>query len=205
MTAPVSSSYTSFVLGSSSPRRKDLLQQIGYTPDLIVGADIDETPQPQETPRAYCVRMAVEKNAALTPQYPDSLILTADTMIALGRRIIGKPTDRADAERIIRLLSGRAHRVYSAVTVSVPHHAPVTRLSISRVTLKRLDEQEITGFLDTLEWQGVSGGYRLQGAMAQFMISVQGSPSGIIGLPLFETAQILKGLGSTRNRYGSAT
>lgn len=187
------------ILGSSSPRRVDLLQQISITPDIIQGADINEDARKDELPRAYCIRMALEKCQALMPQFPNDVIVTADTMIALGRRIIGKPEDRKDAERIVRLLSGRAHRVLSAVAVAAPNQQPVTRLSISRVTLKRFSETEITAFLDTNDWQGVSGGYRLQGAMAQYMISVHGSPSSIIGLPLFETAQLLKGIG-----YGSA-
>ena len=196
--------FSRLILGSSSPRRVDLLKQIGYAPDVIQGADIDESARKNELPRAYCLRMALEKCLALVPHFPDDVIVTADTMIAVGRRIIGKPEDRADAERILRLLSGRAHRVYSAVAVAPPHQAPVTRLSVSRVTLKRLSEQEISDFLDTLEWQGVSGGYRLQGALAQHMRCVHGSPSGIIGLPLFETAQLLKGIGYIRSEDGIA-
>lgn len=183
------------ILGSSSPRRVDLLKQIGYVPDVIQGADIDETPQPYELPQAYCLRMAEEKNAALAPQFPHDVVITADTIVAAGRRIIGKPEDRADAGRIIRLLSGRAHQIYSAVTIAAPGSKPVSRISVSRVKMKRLSDDEIEHFLNTNDWQGVSGAYRLQGAIAQYMLSVQGSPSGIIGLPLYETAQLLKGIG----------
>lgn len=184
------------ILGSSSPRRLELLAQIGIVPDHVTGADIDETPRKHELPEAYCLRVAREKNAALLSQYADDFILTADTTVVVGRRILGKPADRAEAEKMLRLLSGRAHRILTAVVVKAPGKKPVTKLSDSRVKVKRLSEPELQDFLDTKSnWQGFAGGYALQGKLARYIISMQGSPSGIIGLPLYETSQLLKGLG----------
>lgn len=183
------------VLGSSSPRRRDLLAQIGITPDVVVGADIDETPQKGELPKPYAARMALEKNVALHDQYNNSFIVTADTIIAVGRRVIGKPADRAEAEKIIRLLSGRAHRIYSAVCVRAPDGRIATRVQTSRMVVKRLSDVEIQSYLDTKDWDGVSGAYRLQGHFARYFSSIQGSPSGIIGLPLYDVLQMLNGLG----------
>lgn len=183
------------ILGSASPRRVDMLAQIGITPDIVQGADIDETPHPGELPDRYCIRVATEKNAVLAEKFPDDFILTADTTGALGRRILGKPEDRADAERMIRLLSGRSHLIHTAVVVKAPGKKPVHRLNSSRVKFKRLSDPEIQAFLDTQDWQGCAGGYRLQQHMARHIMAISGSPSGIVGLPLYETTQLLQGLG----------
>jgi septum formation protein len=183
------------VLGSSSPRRVDMLAQIGITPDIIQAPDIDESAKPREIPSAYCVRIAMEKCAALADQFPNDFIITADTTGAVGRRILGKPEDRADAEKMIRLLSGRAHIIYTAVVVKAPGKAPVARLSENRVKVKRLSDPELQSFLDTKEWEGCAGGYKLQQYFAQYIMSISGSPSGIVGLPLYETMQLLNGLG----------
>ena len=183
------------VLGSSSPRRVDMLAQIGITPDIVQGADIDETPHKAEIPDQYCIRVAMEKNAVLADIYPDDYILTADTTGAVGRRILGKPEDRADAEKMIRLLSGRSHQIHTVVVVKAPGKAPAHRLCSSRVKFKRLSDPESQAFLDTNDWVGCAGGYKLQQHMAQHIISISGSPSGIIGLPLYETMQLLNGSG----------
>ena len=183
------------ILGSASPRRVDMLAQIGITPDIIQGADIDETPRKGELPDLYCLRVALEKNNVLATQFPNDFILTADTTGALGRRILGKPEDRADAEKMIRLLSGRAHLIHTAVIVKAPGKEPAQRLNTSRIKFKRLSDPEIEAFLNTNDWQGCAGGYRLQDHMAQHIISITGSPSGIVGLPLYETMQLLNGLG----------
>ena len=188
------------ILGSSSPRRLQLLAQIGVTPDLVKGPDIDETPKPKEIPDAYCLRMALEKNAALQAEFANDYIITADTTVVVGRRILGKPDDRDDAEKMLKLLSGRAHRIYTSLAVKAPGRNTTSRLSISRVKVKHIGESELQEFLaDEKNWQGFAGSYSLQGQFARFIINVQGSPSGIIGLPLYETTQLLKGQG-----YGTA-
>ena len=183
------------VLGSSSPRRVDMLAQIGITPDIIQGADIDETVKKGELPEAYCLRVAIEKNAVLAAQYSDDFILTADTIGVLGRRILGKPEDRADAEKMIRLLSGRTHQIVTTVVVTAPGGKTAHRLNASRVKFKRLSDPAIAAFLDTNDWVGISAGYKFQQHMAQHIVTMSGSPSGIVGLPLYETMQLLNGLG----------
>lgn len=183
------------VLGSSSPRRLELLRQIGIEPDQVIGPDIDESIIPRELPNEYCMRIALEKNAALHDKFPNDFILTADTTVAVGRRILAKAEDVKDAERMIRLLSGRAHRVYTATVLRDPSGRVMKRLSDSRVKVKPLSEQDIQKYLAANDWDGFAGAYRLQGMFAQYVIHVSGSPSGIIGLPIFETAQMLKGSG----------
>lgn len=183
------------ILGSASPQRVALLAQIGIKPDVIQGADIDETPRKGELPRAYCLRIAQEKNAALAEQFPNDFLITGDTIGAAGRRILGKPNDRGEAEKMLSLLSGRAHRIYTAVVVRAPDRRVAHRLQDNRVRIKRMSDPELQKLLDAGEWQNRSGSYTLQGMMAQYIVSIQGSPSGIIGLPLHETAQLLKGLG----------
>lgn len=183
------------VLGSASPRRADLLAQIGITPDLIQPADIDETPHQNEKPDIYCMRLAHEKNAVLAAQFPHDFIITADTTVAVGRRILGKPENRDDAKRMITLLSGRAHDIFTALAVHAPGGKTATRLSTSRVKVKRLSDCDIDAFLDTHDWVDAAGAYKLQKSFARFIMHVSGSPSGIIGLPLYETAQLLTGFG----------
>ena len=183
------------VLGSSSPRRLDLLKQIGITPAVVCAADINEDPHKNELPQPYVVRLALEKNAVVAAQFPNDFIVTADTTVAVGRRIIGKPENKADAEKMIRLLSGRAHCVHTGVAVRAPDGKVVSRISSSRLKAKRLSDVEIAAYLQSDEWHGVAGAYRIQGLFAQYFLTIQGSPSGIIGLPLYETMQLLKGLG----------
>lgn len=195
MTATLPGSSPRLILGSSSPRRVQLLAQIGIVPDVVQGADIDETPHKAEIPDQYCLRVALEKNAALVAQFPDDFILTADTTGAVGRRILGKPADRAEAEAMIRLLSGRSHAIHTAVVVRAPGRAPAHRVCTSKLRIKRLSEPELQEFLDTNDWVDAAGGYKLQQHMSRHVIQINGSPSGIVGLPLYETMQLLDGLG----------
>lgn len=181
------------VLGSASPRRRELLAQIGVVPDRIAPADIDETPRPREEPRRYCRRMAMEKCAAVSAG-PDETVLTADTTVALGRRILGKPESPAEAEAFLRLLSGRRHRVITSVAVRRGERQSA-RDSISVVRFKRLSDAEIAAYIDTGDWTGKAGGYAIQGPAAAFVPWIAGSHSAIMGLPLYETAQLLRGAG----------
>lgn len=183
------------ILGSSSPRRLELLAQIGIIPHAVVAADINEDPLKGELPRPYVQRIALEKMAALAPQYPNDFIITADTTVAVGRRILGKAADIAESEKFLNLLSGRNHDVITCVVVRAPGGQQTSRLVTSRVKVKRLHQTEMASYLAGSEWQGKAGAYAMQGAFAQYIHQIIGSPSAIIGLPLYETAQMLKGLG----------
>ncbi|MFP4239213.1 MAG: Maf family protein [Rhodosalinus sp.] len=181
------------ILGSASPRRQELLARLGVVPDAVRPADIDETPRRGELPRPYTLRMAREKAAALDAG-PDDLILTADTTVAAGRRILGKPADAAEARAFLELLSGRRHRVITAVALR--HGDRLWERQVeSAVKMKRLSEPEIAGYLASGEWQGKAGGYAIQGLAEAFIPWMQGSYSGVMGLPLAETAALLQGAG----------
>ncbi|MFP4568877.1 Maf family protein [Rhodosalinus sp.] len=181
------------ILGSASPRRQELLARLGVVPDAVRPADIDETPRRGELPRPYTARMAREKAAALDAG-PDDLILTADTTVAAGRRILGKPADAAEARAFLELLSGRRHRVITAVALR--HGDRLWERQVeSAVKMKRLSEPEIAGYLASGEWQGKAGGYAIQGLAEAFIPWMQGSYSGVMGLPLAETAALLQGAG----------
>jgi septum formation protein len=186
------------LLASGSPRRLDLLAQIGIVPDLVEAAGTDETPRRDEPPRTHALRLAVEKAAAAAARHTGHLVLAADTVVAAGRRILGKAEAREDAERTLRLLSGRRHRVWTGVALVAPGQQPRTRLVGSIVTFQRLTDQQIAAYLDSGEWQGKAGGYAIQGQAAGFVRFLSGSHSGVIGLPLFETAQLLRGIGWLR-------
>ena len=186
------------ILASASPRRLELLAGIGIVPDTVDPADIDETPSSPETPRRYVARMACEKAAAVASRHDAGLVLAADTVVAAGRRILGKPEDRAEAEAFLRLLSGRRHRVLTAVALCPAGAAADTitlRVVESRVRFGRLSVEDITAYLATDEWQGKAGGYAIQGKAAHLIAWMAGSYSGIVGLPLYETAQLLRGHG----------
>ena len=185
------------ILASASPRRLELLAQIEITPDAVVPADIDETPHAQERPRNYVMRMAVEKHHVVASQHVDAFCLAADTVVCLGHRILGKPEDEAEARAFLKMLSGRRHRVMTAVAISKPHHKdkPATRLAVASVKFARLDDQAIEDYIQTDEWRGKAGGYGIQGAAARYIQWMDGSYTGIVGLPCFETAQLFKGLG----------
>jgi len=184
---------TRLVLGSASPRRLDLLAQLGLVPDAIRPADIDETPLQGELPRLYCARIARAKAMAMDCAEGE-VLLCADTTVALGRRILGKPQDAAEAARFLALMSGRRHRVLTSVVVRTSARVWERQVA-SQVRLKRLSGDEIDAYLASGEWQGKAGGYALQGRAAGFIPWMQGSPSAIIGLPLHETRQLLTAAG----------
>ncbi|MEM0938131.1 MAG: Maf family protein [Pseudomonadota bacterium] len=181
------------ILGSGSPRRLDLLAQIGVVPDAVRPPEIDERPQPGELPRAYCLRIACEKAAALSPA-PGDVILTADTTVALGRRILGKPTDRAEAAAFLTALSGRRHRVLTAIAVCCRRETR-SRVVETVVKMKRLSRAEIDGYLATGDWHGKAGGYSIQGPAGVFIPWIRGSYPAVVGLPLAETAGLLAAAG----------
>jgi septum formation protein len=184
-----------FVLASASPRRLELLRAIGLAPGKVDPADIDETPLAGETPRLLATRLARAKAAVTAERHPDAFVLAADTVVALGRRLLGKPEDAADAERMLRLLSGRAHQVLTAVAVIAPGGRAGARRSETRVHFKRLTEREIAAYVDSREWDGKAGGYGVQGRAGAFVMSLNGSYTGVVGLPLYETRALLVGLG----------
>ena len=183
------------VLASASRRRLDLLRQIGIEPDRIDPADIDEIVQPGELPPSHAMRLAEEKARAVMPRHPGAFILAADTVVVCGRRILPKPADPATARSCLELLSGRRHRVHSGIAVVDPNERLTLRRVDSHVAFKRLSEAEIAAYLRSGEWQGKAGGYAIQGRAAALIRWVSGSYSNVVGLPLFETAQLLTGRG----------
>ncbi len=182
-----------FILGSGSPRRKELLAQIGVVPDAVLPPDIDETPLRGELPRAYCARLAREKAAAVVAE-ADDIVLAADTTVALGRRILGKPADAGEAAAFLTDLGGRRHQVVTAIAVRRGDRI-WTRESESVVKMKRLSDAELNAYLAGGEWQGKAGGYAIQGAAGAFIPWISGSFTGIVGLPLAETASLLQAAG----------
>ncbi len=183
------------VLASASPRRLELLRQVGLMPDCIDPADIDETPRRGELPPAHAMRLAQEKAQAVVPRHPGAYVLAADTVVACGRRILPKTEDEASARSCLELLSGRRHRVHGAVALMSPDGRLVSRRVESQVAFKRLSHAEIGAYLRTGEWLGKAGGYAIQGRAAALIRWISGSYSNVVGLPLFETAQLLAGLG----------
>lgn len=182
-----------FILGSGSPRRKELLAQIGVVPDAILPPDINEDPRKGELPRAYCTRLAREKAEAVAAD-TDDIVLTADTTVALGRRILGKPRDAGEAAAFLTALAGRRHQVITAVAVRRGDRL-WTRDSISAVKMKRLSDAELNAYLASGEWHGKAGAYAIQGAAVAFIPWISGSFTGIVGLPLAETAALLQAAG----------
>lgn len=188
-------------LASASPRRLALLQQMGVEPDGLLPADLDETPHRSESPRALAVRLANEKAragakaAALQDDLRGAYVVAADTVVAVGRRILPKCELAEEAGACMRLLSGRNHRVFTAVTLITPKGAERRRLVDTRVRFKRLSSAEIEGYLASGEWRGKAGGYAIQGLAGVFVVKLVGSYSGVVGLPLYETAQLLSGEG----------
>ena len=179
------------ILASASPRRRDLLGQIGVLPDAVDPADIDETPRKAELPAAYAARVAAEKGALVASRHPGALILSGDTVVAAGRRILPKAETEAQARECLTLLSGRRHRVMTAVTVVDAAGTARHRLSTSIVAFKRLTDGEVAAYLANGEWRGKAGGYAVQGYAEAFVRFLSGSHSGVIGLPLFETRAML--------------
>jgi septum formation protein len=187
---------TPLVLASASPRRLELLAQIGIVPDRVLSPDIDETPARDELPRALAMRLARAKAAAV--EAPGGLVLAADTVVAAGRRILPKAGTETDARRCLALLSGRRHRVLTAVVLVAPGRRGAECLVTSTVGFARLTTQHIEAYLASGEWFGKAGGYAIQGRAAAFVRFLSGSYSNVVGLPLFETAQLLRGAGWLR-------
>jgi septum formation protein len=183
----------SLVLASASPRRRELLARLGVEPARVVHANIDETPAKAELPRLYASRMAREK--ALTAADPTAHVLAGDTVVAVGRRILPKAEDEAAARACLHLLSGRRHRVFSAVALLAPDGTLRERLSETQVRFKCLCEEEIRAYLACGEWRGKAGGYAIQGSAEGLIAWISGSHSGVVGLPLFETRTLLKSAG----------
>ena len=184
------------VLASASPRRRELLMQIGIVPDRIVSTDVDETPLPAEQPRVCAERLARAKAAAVDA--PGCLVLAADTVVAAGRRILPKAEHETEARACLSLLSGRRHRVFTAVVLRSTLGRRSERIAVSIVSFARLTPQQIDAYVASGEWQGKAGGYAIQGVAAAFIRSLSGSYSNVVGLPLFETAQLLRGTGWLR-------
>ena len=181
------------ILGSASPRRLDLLAQLGIVPDAVRPADIDETPLPRELPRPYVARMALEKARAVGAG-ADEIVLAADTTVALGRRILGKPADATEAAQFLMQMGGRRHTVLTAVCVRLGERE-FSRVVESAVKMKRLSDDELNRYLASGEWQGKAGAYGIQGRAGAFIPWIQGSFSAIVGLPLAETAALLAAAG----------
>jgi len=182
-----------FILGSGSPRRLELLGQIGVVPDAVRAPDIDEDPQKAEQPRPYCNRITREKLDAVQAD-GDDMVLCADTTVAVGRRILGKPVDINEAAAFLKLLSGRRHRVITSVGVKRGDKV-WQRDVVSIVRMKPISKPELTAYLATNDWQGKAGGYGIQGPAGVFIPWISGSFTGIVGLPLSETAGLLQAAG----------
>jgi septum formation protein len=181
------------ILASASPRRLDLLARIGVVPDAVIPAEIDETPGRRELPVRYACRMAAEKAAAVAEA--GALTLAADTVVAAGRRILAKAGSEAEAQATLELLSGRRHRVLSAVTLIDAGGTARHRLSTSIVTFKRLSDEELAAYVASGEWRGKAGAYAIQGRAEALVRHMAGSHSGVVGLPLFETRALLRAAG----------
>lgn len=189
MTNPV----PQLILASASPRRRELLARLGQEPARVVPADIDETPKAQELPRDYAQRMAREK--ALAVPTDDGFVLAGDTVVAAGRRILPKAEDEATARQCLELLSGRRHRVLSAIALKGPDGSLRQKISETIVKFKRLSDEELSAYLAGGEWDGKAGGYAIQGAAEGLISWIQGSHSGVVGMPLYETRALLKAAG----------
>ena len=181
------------ILASASPRRRELLGRLGVEPCAIAAADIDETPHKDEQPRAYARRMAREKAEAIAGD--GAHVLAGDTVVALGRRILPKAEDEATARRCLELLSGRRHRVLSAIALKAPDGSLRERLSDTVVRFKPLSQAEMRAYLAGGEWEGKAGGYAIQGSAEGLIAWISGSHSGVVGLPLFETRTLLGAAG----------
>ena len=191
MTAPDPS--PQLILASASPRRRELIARLGIAPAGIIAADIDETPLRAEIPRDYARRMAREK--ALAASHDNAHVLAGDTVVALGRRILPKAEDEATARQCLTLMSGRRHRVLSAIALRAPDGTLRERLSETIVRFKPLSAQEIDAYIAGGEWHGKAGGYAIQGSAEGLIAWIEGSHSGVVGLPLFETRALLKAAG----------
>jgi septum formation protein len=192
--SPASSS-PEFILASASPRRLELLGRLGLKPDRVVATDIDESPLKGERPRAHAVRLAAEKARAAAALAPACVILAGDTVVGAGARILPKAEDETTARQCLALLSGRRHRVFSAIAVITPDGTLREALSETIVRFKRLSPEEIESYIAGGEWHGKAGGYAIQGSAEGFCDWLSGSHSGVVGLPLFETRRLLRAAG----------
>ena len=186
-----------FVLASASPRRRDLLAQIGIVPDAVIAPEVDESARPRELPADHALRLAREKCAAVAAraEAAGALVLAADTVVACGRRILPKAEDEATARRCLELLSGRRHRVIGGVALRAPDGRVHERRVVTAVAFKRLTAAETAAYLASGEWHGKAGGYAIQGRAAAFVRWLGGSYSNVVGLPLHETAALLARFG----------
>ncbi len=183
------------ILASASPRRRDLLAQIGVFPDAIDPADTDETPKREESSRDLAARLAMAKARRVAERHSGAYILAADTSVSIGRRLLGQPIDAAEARVMLDLISGRAHRVHTAVALIAPDGRNACRLAETRLVFKRLSGEERDALIASEEWRGVAGAYRIQGLAGAFVEKLSGSYSAVVGLPLRETVNLLVGLG----------
>jgi septum formation protein len=183
------------ILASASPRRIELLARIGVTPDAVVPADIDESVPPGELPRQHALRLAREKAQAIAASEPDALVLAADTVVAVGRRILPKVEDEQTLRACMKLLSGRRHRVLTGVALAVPGQRVRERLVETVIAMKRLSDEEIDFYASHGEWRGKAGGYALQGYGEVYVRHIAGSYSNVVGLPVGETRLMLKSVG----------
>ncbi len=183
------------ILASSSPRRLDLLRQVGLIPDLVIPAEIDESPQQREQPQKLAQRLANEKAKAVNDLYPEDIILAADTVVGCGRRILAQARDEGEARKHLELLSGRRHRVMSGVCVRDQREGVQSRLITTVVSFKRLSREDIDSYIASKEWEGKAGAYAIQGRAASFVRWINGSYSNVVGLPLFETCSLLNHAG----------
>ena len=183
------------VLASASPRRVSLLNQIGIVPDRIIPANIDETPLKSELPRQLVTRLSTKKAISVSKKNPKTFVLAADTVVACGRRILSKAETSEQALSFLKLLSGRRHRVVSGVTIVSSEGNVHERIVETQVIFKRLSLRELDLYLASGEWQDKAGAYGIQGLAAKFVKTINGSYSNVVGLPLFETSQLLEGIG----------
>ena len=183
------------ILASASPRRLELLAQAGIEPDAVEPADIDESPLSAEIPRLTASRLAAAKAVVVAARHPGAFVIAADTIVAVGRRILGKPASVEDATAMFDLLSGRNHRVFTGVAVVAPGGRRAARLAEARVTFKRLTLADRAVLIDSGEWRGVARAYRIQGRAGAFVTQLVGSYTAVVGLPLYETINLLTGLG----------
>lgn len=183
------------ILASSSPRRKALLEMIGVLPDEILPADIDETPLKGELPRELAVRLAQGKAQKIAADRPEAFVLGSDTVVGCGRRILPKAEDEQAARECLALLSGGSHRVFSGVALAVPGGKLLARIAETRVKLRRLDVAAIEEYIASGEWSGKAGGYAIQGLFAKHVVSIVGSHPNVVGLPVYETSNLLAGAG----------
>jgi len=191
----MASSPPTLILASASPRRLALLQQIGVVPDEVIPADVDETPWPRELPRPHVERLARDKALAIAKGRQGSYVLGGDTVVACGRRILPKAETEAEARACLALLSGRRHKVLTGIALVTPAGDLIARVIESVVQFKRLSDAEIEAYLASNEWRGKAGGYAIQGLAAGLISYLRGSHSNVIGLPLYEVAQLLEGAG----------